>query len=260
MKPITLGTILILISLSLNAQIEFEESYSYSGTLTEIDEGEFKYIAMDVPLNRCHLSNEDHSPYKSIDLAVPAGYFLNDVKYVSRRIFNNDDNIELLYIYYKVALVNSQSVYTYGLKVVSETGDVLLSLEDGGFAEIKKGSAGPRLLAYQYIWNDSYYLVNTLVYTIANSTKSVRSQASPGLAVFPNPTQDMLNIQLGSLSEQSAGKIIVSDITGRKISERDYPIGEQNLSMNTHELPAGTYIVKLITEEGVQASEKIVKK
>ncbi|MDA3823577.1 MAG: T9SS type A sorting domain-containing protein [Bacteroidales bacterium] len=260
MKYLTIVTILFSLTLTLSAQIEFEASYSYSGSLTEIDEGEYKYFVMDVPQNQCRLYNEDHSPFKTIDLSVPAGYYLSDIKYVSRRTFNNDDNIELLYLYYKVALINSQSVYTYGLKVVSETGDVLLSLTDGSFAEIKEGSDGPRLLAYQYIWNDSYYLVNTLVYTLASSTKSSVSESAQGVSVFPNPTEDQLNIRFGDSPNFSGGKVIISDISGKQISEQAYPEGEQHFKMNTQNLPAGTYIVNLLSKEGIQVSEKIVKK
>lgn len=156
MKTSIPAIIILVFGMALNAQITHEHTYNYSGTLTEIDSGEFKYYVMDVPMKQCRIFNEDHSLYKTLNLAVPDGYFLYDIKFVSRKTFNTDENIELLYIYYKTTLVNSEYVYNYGMKVVNENGNVLLNLQDGGLAEIKEFDGAPKLFAYQYIYYDSY--------------------------------------------------------------------------------------------------------
>jgi hypothetical protein len=260
MKTPILASILLLISLALNAQIEHEHLYSFSGSLTEVDEGEFKYYVMDVPSNQCRLYNEDHTLFKTIDLSVPAGYFLNDIKYISRRTFNSDDYIELLYLYYKVEEVNSQSVYTYGLKVVSENGDLLLNKANGGFAEIKEFNGEAKLLTYQYIWNDTYYLVYTDVYSIYGSTnKSVEVKSSRGLRIAPNPINKNLSVYPGSISDASNGEIIISDIKGRQILNQTFFQGDRKINIATDDLPPGSYILNVVTEKGIVESEKIIK-
>lgn len=257
----TLIAILFLLAgTALNAQLQLEQSYLFSGTLTEIDEGEFKYFVMDVPLNQCRIYNEDHSLYKTINLSVPAGYYLSDIKFLSRKTFNQDENIELLYICYKIETLNSQLVYTYAMKVVSETGTVLLNLTNGGYAEIKVGTDGPKLLAYQYIWNQSYYLVYTNVYALETEATITEATSTKGLRVFPNPAENYLNIEARQEDAHPNGKLTILDLNGKELISEQFNGRGERIILNTEGLPAGAYILNVIHDDGIRSTEKIVIK
>lgn len=251
---------MILAGNLLNGQIQLEKTYNFSGTLTEIDEGEFKYFVMDVPLKQCRIYNEDHSLYKTINLQVPSEYFLTDIKFLSRKIFNEDENIELLYTYNKVNLINSEYVYTYGMKVINELGTVLLNLTDGGFAELKTGSNGTKLLAYRYIWYDSYYLVYTNIYALGGTSGSASSLLQPSLKIYPNPAEETLQIELTGSSMLSGGNITINDISGRQVFNQPLHPGTGQLSIGTGKLAPGTYILNMVSNDGTRLSEKIEKK
>ncbi|MCF8345845.1 MAG: T9SS type A sorting domain-containing protein [Bacteroidales bacterium] len=258
MKNILLLAILFS-GLTLNAQVTQEHSYSYSGTLAEIDEGEYKYYVMDVPLNECRIYNEDHTLYKTISLTVPAGYYLYDIQFVSRKTFNTDELIELLYIYYKVEVINSYSVNVYGMKVVNESGTELMSLTDGGYAELIKGSNGMKLLAYQYVFYDSYYLVYTNVYTLGGTTKSVPLQPENRLSIYPNPVTGILNVDIDPVMVRHGGKLEISDMSGRKLVRQPLQPGINRVDMEHVNAPAGTYFLNIIPGEGAQVTSKIIK-
>lgn len=260
MKKTGFAILLILAGHILNAQVQLEHSYNFSGTLTEIDEGEFKYYVMDIPLKQCRLYNEDHSPYKTINLQVPSGYLLSDVKFVSRKIFNEDDNIELLFLYNKSNLVNSEYVYTYGMKVINELGTVLLDLSDGGFAELKPCSNGTKLLAYRYIWNDSYYLVYTNVYSLGETNRSASSILQPSMNIYPNPADETLHVELTDPSMLSGGIITISDMSGRQVINQPLHPGAGQLSIGTEKMVHGTYILHIVSNDGTRLSEKFEKK
>src|SRR6056297_213403 len=179
-----LAILLIIISWEgVNGQLQLENSYSFSANLADLGGETYKYYLMDPGTNQCRIYNEDHTIYKTITLPVPSGYYLYDIKFVTRDLFNPDDYIELLYIYSRTQDINGVSVNYYGLKVINETGTVLLSLADGGYAEIKEGSAGPRLLTYQYIYVDSYYQTTTNVYSLGVTTKSIFRDAKEALTI-----------------------------------------------------------------------------
>src|SRR6056297_257799 len=260
MKTLIISFTALLFGLVLNAQITLEHTYNYSATLTEIDEDEFKYYIMDVPMNQCRILNEDHSLYKTINLTVPQGYFLSDIKFVSRKTFNTDENIELLYLYSKSSLVNSEYVYAYGMKVINEQGNVLLSLQDGGFAEIKEFNGAPKLFAYQYIYSDNYYLVNTNVYSIGGGDSNSNAMtSSPSLRIFPNPASDMVRVEMRPEDLNTGGKILISDLSGKRLLDQSYGPGMRSIPVATGSLDPGTYMLNVITGDGNSVAGKITK-
>ncbi len=260
MKPSIITLILALTGTLVFGQVELDKTYNFSGTLAAIDEGEYKYFVMDVPMEQCRIYNEDHSLFKTINLPVPDGYYLNDIKFVSRKTFNMDDEIELLYIYYKVEEIESQVIYTYGLKVISESGTVLLSLADGGYAEVKQGTDGLKLLAYQYIFYDYYYLVNTNIYSLGGNVKSATFFPNAGLKVYPNPAENNIHIELDPATGFTKSQITISDISGRQMIRKPVPAGATEMNISTGNLPSGSYILNLASEHGTIASEIIEKR
>jgi hypothetical protein len=260
MKPTITVVLLLILGLTLQAQVQLEHTYNFSGTSTKLSDGEMKYYVMDVPLEECRIYNTDHSLYKTIPLPVPEGYFLYDLKFVSKNTFNSDDQIELLYIYYKVQLINSQSVYTYGMKVINEAGTNLMSLDNGAIAEIQEVDGELKLLAYQYIWNDSYYLVYTHIYSLGGTTQAAVQEMNSPLKLYPNPVSEVLHIELDEALTSQAGVIRLSDMSGKEILNEALLPGDLHHSIETGQLVPGTYIINVGTREGVRVAGKIAKK
>lgn len=256
MKRILFFLIISSVVATLSAQVTLEHTYEFSGTLAEIDNNEYKYFVMDVPLVQCRIYNEDHTPFKTINLDVPEGYTLSDIKFVTKHLFNADDNIELLYMYYKTSTIESELIYQYGLRVVDELGTVLLDLNNGGFAEIQKGSNGMKLLAYQYIYSSSYYLVYTNVYDLGGTMKAAVAEADPGFKIYPNPASEMITITMDPWEQIKKGQVMITDMSGRTINKKAIEPGSNFTSVETGWMSPGTYVMSVLSKEKIISSEK----
>lgn len=252
---------LFMIHSGVFGQITLEQTYNHSGTITELSDGEYKYFMMDAPLEECRIYNMDHTIYKTINLPVPDGFFLYDLKFVSRHLFNEDENIEVLYIYYKVDLINSQSVNTYGMKVMSENGTELLNLADAAHAEIQCPGDEPKLLTWRYIWYDYYYLIYTNVYALGGGeTKSLSITPTTNTNVYPNPAADYLMVQIPSEQALAGGDLLFSDIQGRRVLSIPFGPGVEKMNIPTGTLDPGSYILNITSAGGTVLTEKIEKK
>lgn len=69
------------------------------------------------------------------------------------------------------------------------------------------------------------------------------------VSVYPNPTTEMLNIQVNETIKQ----VTVYNMQGRKL------IQDTSSALNVASLPAGIYLLEVLTVKGT-ASTKFVKK
>ncbi len=80
------------------------------------------------------------------------------------------------------------------------------------------------------------------------------------LTVFPNPVQDIANIQF-KLPEKQLGSLEVFSGNGLKIAtitRQSFPKGVNEFSWNTSHLPAGSYLVRLYTKDRI-LTKKLLK-
>lgn len=101
MKKLILTIIFSILILGLFAQVTLEQTYNYSTSVVKLETLGYKYYLMDVPSGQCRIYNLDHSLLKTINCSVPSGFYLSDVKFISEKLFDNDNGIELLCSYYK---------------------------------------------------------------------------------------------------------------------------------------------------------------
>jgi hypothetical protein len=97
----------------------------------------------------------------------------------------------------------------------------------------------------------------SVFYEGATSVKELGSALS-NLAVFPNPTQDFINVNF-HLEEATQVRIAVSDLTGRMqqvLVDTYLPGGNQQQQLNLQDLPAGLYLLNIQTPSG-QTSRKV---
>jgi len=71
-----------------------------------------------------------------------------------------------------------------------------------------------------------------------------------GWNVFPNPVTDEINI-VSAVSMDENVRIILTDATGKKISEEDFMIPQQRITIAMRSLPAGVYLLAILNKERV---------
>jgi hypothetical protein len=78
---------------------------------------------------------------------------------------------------------------------------------------------------------------------LADVVLSVNEIAELQSSIYPNPAEDVLNIELTENTNQLLVEIY--DITGKKIKNMDFSGVKQRISINVSDLNSGMYIVSL---------------
>ncbi len=81
------------------------------------------------------------------------------------------------------------------------------------------------------------------------------TQDQEGLAVFPNPTRDKLNVRISDVLRP--GKLMISDLSGKLMQEMDVPSYQSEIKIGMKHWSTGTYIVKVGNVER-ESSRKFV--
>ena len=82
--------------------------------------------------------------------------------------------------------------------------------------------------------------------------------SNTNLAVYPNPANEVITIQLNSNSFIKQVQLI--DMLGRVIKKEDYATNNYSETMNLKEVGSGTYFVEVTTDSNKKETKKIVVK
>ena len=253
---------LLFTGAALFAQPVLEHTFSESATITSIEGlGDF-YYSMDVINKECLIYDMDHQLMKSIPLPTLEGYYLADIQYVSRHLFNTDDLLELVYIYSKYVPTDLSYYYTFETKVINENGNVLLTVPGGGFSDvIHTETHGSKFLVYVYNYAVIPYLTETKVYSLPEQPSQAISPSVSGMAMsnaFPNPADDLVNIPVSLPEGIQSGSLEVLDIQGREIL--NYPINQtlENVVLPASHLSPGTYLYRVNAGNRITEARKLV--
>lgn len=259
MKKVFLSFVILLATFAGQSQIVFENNYPGSATLTRLAISGDKYYMMDWTNNKCKIYNTDHSLWKTLDLTVPTGWYLYDIRYVSETLFNLDSKVELVYVYYNYN--TTLQYYTYATKVINEDGSVLLTVQGGGYSEVATTSGGNlKFLVYVYDYSVSPYTVNTQVYSIPGQLVSAESTPDPQVRQepFPNPSRSTVTIPFSIPEGASEAVITLTDWTGRTV--KTYPVNQSDsfLRINTSGMPRGLYHYQVQASGNIFSTGKII--
>ena len=246
------GTILLVLAtmlgMALQAQIALEILYPGSATMTRLAASGDKYYMMDYYGNQCEIYNMDHSLWKTIDLPVPAGMYLSDIRYVSENLFDLDNLVELAYTYYDYD--TTLYYYTYYTKIIKENGSELLSIPGCSYIEIKETSDNKaKLFAYIYDYSVLPYTLQTGVYGLPGSLLTApESSGFPSAnagAPYPNPATSMVNIPYLMAESSPGGTLVLMNQSGQIL--RQYPLhpGSTHIQLRTEGYPAGLYLYQI---------------
>ena len=261
MKKTTLLSALLLLTFIAQSQIVFEHDYPGSTSITKLSISGNKYYLMDWTNSQCKLYNMDHSVWKTINLSVPAGNYLYDIKFVSETLFNLDAKVELAYVYYSYD--STLYYYTYVTKVINEDGNELLAIPGAEYSEaINSASNGTKYLAYVYDYSVLPYTVNTMVYSVPGQLSS-DGQDDAGLLAkpspaFPNPCHSSVTIPYTLPKGTTNGEILLIDSNGKTLRTFKLDNAFSDLQLNTTGMPQGLYFYRITAEGQVSSAGKII--
>lgn len=90
------------------------------------------------------------------------------------------------------------------------------------------------------------------------STKNVLSNAS--LSVFPNPASDYINLDI-DFDEATDASVFITDVSGRLVKSQNLgTITKERATIDVSDLAAGTYMVRLSTNEGFKVQRVVITK
>lgn len=244
--------LLLILSLTfsmtlMRAQLNLLHTFDMSASVTELSIEGNKYFAMDVADNQCELYNTDFSWWKTIDLPMPPGMYLYDIRYVSDDLFQTDGSVELAYICYAYDTVNLY--YTYQLRVINEGGNLLLDVPGGYFCEVLPGGGSQRVFLV-YVWDFSIwpYTVETRVYSLPGQASYLPGEAAAlnGPLPFPNPASHLIRLPYSFPREGfQQGYIRITDQSGRSMGVHAVAEPSGVLSLDIRSYAAGTYYYQL---------------
>jgi hypothetical protein len=231
---------------ALFAQVTLQKTYDYSASIVKLETQGYKYYLMDVPNSQCRIYNMDHSIFKTINCAVPGGYYLSDIKYISESLFNSDSKIELAYTYYQYVETTSSYYYNYGSKIINENGSNILTVDGAQYLyAIKTGETSYQFFAYCFdysvypekVWTNIYSLPGTLVAT----TNFLGGQSAVSMNVYPNPATDIIKLDYELPTNVKSANLNVVDASGRAVKNYQIDRHSDYLALSIGELSSGVY-------------------
>jgi hypothetical protein len=262
MKKQILIIALAIMSSALYCQLSFEHIYSESANICHLDSQGEIYYSMDVINKQCLIYKMDHSLYKSIPIPVPEGYYLEDIQYLSEHLFNNDDLVELVYIYSKYVPTETSYYFTYETKLINENGTVLLTVPGAGFTQVIETLAdGTKFMVYEYNFSVIPYRTFTHVYSLPESPVKSAEYEVPAIGtgkVYPNPAGREAVIPLQLPEEFGTGLLELYGPNGVIIMSRPFSATAGHVTVPTHQLAPGTYFYQLHAGGIKSTPEKLV--
>jgi hypothetical protein len=94
------------------------------------------------------------------------------------------------------------------------------------------------------------------IVTVVESTTSIAEQQTINFNIFPNPSNGNTSIDLSGVSDLQNTQVLVFDVAGREVFRKDNPNAVTVIDSKT--LSPGMYFVKIITNNKVSGSQKLI--
>lgn len=98
---------------------------------------------------------------------------------------------------------------------------------------------------FQITDNTNSYGNNRFKLIFRNNSNSVESIKSSGFTLFPNPTSNLLNINISEKQESGKYEIELYDINGKKLNRTNLMFTKNNSTLDVSDLELGIYFVKM---------------
>ncbi len=204
----------------------------------------------------------DHSLYKSIPIPTLPDYYLSDIQYVSEKLFNDDNLVELVYSYTKYVPTETSYYYTYETKLINENGTVLLTIPGAGHTNIIETlEHGKKFLVYEYNYSVIPYRTYTHVFSLPGSATKSADYTLSNLEIgnaFPNPASQQVHIPILLPQGIHSATLKLFDLNGRRMMS--YPVTETtgNMIIPSQQLIPGNYIYQIDSGNWRSEGKKLV--
>jgi hypothetical protein len=237
----------------VGAQFTLEKSYDYSLTATRLDATQYNYYLMDVSNHQCRIYNTDHTLWKTINIPLPANYYLYDIKFVTRDLFNADEAIELWYSAYEYTTAETGR---YTSAVINEHGTVLADLPGGLYAYVvRAGEEAYKLIVYSYDYSVTPGKIQTLVYALPSSVTAVAHVTALLPDPWPNPASGEIFLPL---MPRESGALLQVFTSGGQLMLEQKTSGESLYRLSTAGWSPGIYTYRLLAGENPLVSKRFV--
>lgn len=251
------------ISISGFGQILSEHSTNFSGKWTDLEkEGSVFYI-MDVNGKRCQIYKPGYQLWKTVNINVPKNNWLTDIQYVSQNLFNTDDAVEMLIVYYEYIQTSTSYYYVYTTQVINENGNVLLNVPLGSYSIIQNTKDdGTKLLVYETDYSVYPYPVTTHIYGIpgilmGNGGQGISTNGQVDSSSWPNPSDGNFTLKYNITGQPGESWFILYNLEGAEILREPLdPMGD-NMNISRPDLPSGQYVYRIITPNFQSKGQKI---
>lgn len=156
-KNLILAALVSLIHISGLGQIVFEGKHDDTYKTFQLDNGEIIYTEYSKADQSISVYDLDNSKLKTISIPLPKGHFLDEIKYISQKVFNTDSIIELVYscveydTKYEIEDANSNYVdLRFTLNIINEYGEMILKIPDSNDMKIVESNGIKKLLVYKH--------------------------------------------------------------------------------------------------------------
>ncbi|MCB9275017.1 MAG: T9SS type A sorting domain-containing protein [Lewinellaceae bacterium] len=116
--------------------------------------------------------------------------------------------------------------------------------------------------AFQFTGTRTASSTGVVLGQIPDATEDIVGPETFEVKMFPNPTSDVLQLNLNMKQQASFVEYTITDMMGKELFKtRDNDVMEtEQASFNVSQLPAGQYNIAIRTEQGVRASSFVVKR
>lgn len=266
MRQFILILLLVALSHTGKAQVTLDKSYNHSCISTKINETDYKYYLMDTELKQCRIYNLDHSLFKTINLSIPNNMYLYDIRFVTQNLFDLDDKIELLYVYYEyiiTSIANNTGYYKYYTKIINENGNVLLNSPGTLYSYMYLiNDTDYRLFLYSYDYSITNYKIWTDIYKVPGTPYFLKAKGETTSAVlsdaYPNPSREIATIAYELPTGIFEAELNVYDMGGKKVAGYRVDRNFSDLQIPTGSLLPGNYLYYIEAQGARSEAKKLI--
>lgn len=156
MKKIPLFIQMLFFSVAIGyAQLSYEGKLDANMNIFQLKDGTIKFHKVDSGQKKLLVFNADNSLWKSIDLHIPEGHFIDDLKIIINAPIKNKNQFNVLFTCYYFENYPLEDVtkgfasQVFTLNVIDENGNFLLKIADASEYKLLSVNGNNKLLVYK---------------------------------------------------------------------------------------------------------------
>ncbi len=269
-KAILLSILISFFALLSYGQITLQHTYNATNFAQDVlftvnGEKIMTYDTADV-----YLYNMDHTLWKTIHAPVYTGYKLQQVYAVSDNLFNSDNLVELVTVYY-----SPTTFPRYKSEVINESASVIQSLDSAYYGNVHYNSVANSYTLYAFLIHSlplpTYYITN--VYSLPGvmpcgkcGTIGTERTTNPGKTNIsvsdpvPNPGSGMARINFQVPDDISQAYLSFYNQVGQLVREYFVSSGNTFIDINNTLFTPGYYTYNIRFENRVSETKVMIVK